>query len=110
MAGLFSAQIEAIDFMYNPANAAKVAVYAKATKRSVADAKTAVKVFTDFNYWPRGTNGLNKKRIAKTVKIQTIVGKKTKGKGGIKPGKKPADFATLTGPSLWKDAMALIKK
>lgn len=105
-----AAQIEAIDFMYNPANAAKVASYAKVTKRSVADAKTAVKVFTDFNYWPRGTDGLNKKRIAKTVKIQAIVGKKTKGKGGIKPGKKPADFATLTDASLWKDAMALVRK
>ena len=105
-----AAQIEAIEFMYDPANAAKVASYAKATKRSVADAITAVKTFTDFNYWPRGNDGLNKKRIAKTVKIQAIVGKKTKGKGGIKPGKKPADFALLTDQSLWKDAMALVKK
>lgn len=105
-----AAQIEAVDFMYNPANAAKVAAYAKATKRSLGDAKNAVKVFTDFGYWPRGTDGLNKKRIAKTVKIQAIVGKKTKGKSGIKPGKKPVGFDGLVDPSLWKEAMALVKK
>ena len=105
-----AAQIEAIEFMYNPVNRAKVATYAKATKRSVRDAKNAVKVFTNFNYWPRGTNGLNKKRIAKTVKIQAIVGKKTKGKSGIKPGKKPVGYDGLVDTSLWKEAMALVKK
>lgn len=105
-----AAQIEAIDFMYNPANAAKVAAYAKATKRNPSDAKSAISVFTKFNYWPRGTDGLNKKRIAKTVKIQAIVGKKTKGKGGIKPGKKPVSFGDLVDQSLWKDAMAMVKK
>lgn len=105
-----AAQIEAIDFMYNPANAAKVAAYAKATKRNEKDAKSAVSVFTKFNYWPRGTDGLNKKRIAKTVKIQAIVGKKTKGKGGIKPGKKPVSFGELVDQSLWKEAMALAGK
>lgn len=105
-----AAQIEAINFMYNPANRAKVAAYAKATKRKIDDAKMAVKVFTDFNYWPRGTNGLNKKRIARTVKIQAIVGKKTKGKSGIKPGKKPVSFDQLTDVSVWIDAAKLAGK
>lgn len=105
-----AAQIEAIDFMYNPANRAKVAAYAKATKRKIGDATSAVKVFTDFNYWPRGTNGLNKKRIAKTVKIQAIVGKKTKGKSGIKPGKKPVGFDQLTDVSVWADAAKIAGK
>jgi ABC-type nitrate/sulfonate/bicarbonate transport system substrate-binding protein len=105
-----AAQIEAIDFMYNPANRAKVAAYAKATKRKIGDATSAVKVFTDFNYWPRGTNGLNKKRIARTVKIQAIVGKKTKGKSGIKPGKKPVSFDQLTDISVWADAAKIAGK
>lgn len=105
-----AAQIEATEFMYDPANAAKVASFASATKRSKEDAMTAVKTFTDFGYWARGHNGLNKKRIAKTVKIQAIVGKKTKGKGGIKPGKKPVAFEQLVDVSLWDDAMALVKK
>lgn len=105
-----AAQIEAIEFMYNPANRAKVAAYAKATKRKIGDATSAVKVFTDFNYWPRGTNGLNKKRIARTVKIQAIVGKKTKGKSGIKPGKTPVSFDQLTDVSVWADAAKLAGK
>jgi NitT/TauT family transport system substrate-binding protein len=105
-----AAQIEAIEFMYNPANRTKVAAYAKATKRKIGDATSAVKVFTEFNYWPRGTNGLNKKRIARTVKIQAIVGKKTKGKSGIKPGKKPVSFDQLTDVSVWIDAAKLAGK
>lgn len=104
-----AAQIEAIEFMYNPANAAKVASFAKATKRNHKDAVSAVKVFTKFNYWPRGTNGLDKKRIARTVKIQAIVGKKTKGKSGIKPGKAPVTFGQLTDTSLWDEAKAMVK-
>ena len=105
-----AAQIEAIEFMYNPANRAKVAAYAKATKHKIGDAISAVKVFTDFNYWPRGANGLNKKRIASTVKIQAIVGKKTKGKSGIKPGKKTVGFDQLTDVSVWINAAKLAGK
>ena len=100
-----AAQIEAIEFMYDPANVAKVASFAKATKRKQADAENAVRVFTGFNYWPRGSNGLNRKRIARTVKIQAIVGKRTKGKSGIKPGKTPVAFDRLTDTSVWIDAM-----
>jgi NitT/TauT family transport system substrate-binding protein len=105
-----AAQIEAIAYMYDPKNHAKVAGFAKATGRSPGDAQKAVKIFTDFKYWPQGSNGLNKKRIAKTIKIQAIVGKKSKGKGGIKPGKKPVGYDQLTDVSVWNDAMALVKK
>ena len=105
-----AAQIEAIAFMYDPKNADKVARYAKATGRKPGDALSAVKVFTAFNYWPNGHNGLNKKRIARTIKIQSIVGKKTKGKSGIKPGKTPVSFGQLTDVTVWNDAMALVKK
>ncbi|NQU72265.1 MAG: hypothetical protein HQ514_17060, partial [Rhodospirillales bacterium] len=105
-----AAQIEAIEFMYDPANRAKVAAYAKATKRKIGDATSAVKVFTDFKFWPRGTDGLNKKRIARTVKIQAIVGKKTKGKSGIKPGKTPVSYDQLVDGSLWVEAAKLAGK
>ena len=105
-----AAQIEAIAFMYDPKNRDKVAGYAKATGRRPGDARNAVKVFTEFNYWPRTTNGLNRKRIARTIKIQSIVGKKTKGKSGIKPGKTPVSYEQLIDTTLWTDAMALVKK
>lgn len=110
MVRAIAAQIEAIKFMYDPKNNAKVAAMAKATGRSLKDAKNAVKMFTAFNYWPRGNNGLNKKRIARTIKIQVIVGKRTKGKGGINPAKTPVSFDQLTDTSVWKEASALANK
>jgi NitT/TauT family transport system substrate-binding protein len=105
-----AAHIEAIKFMYDPKNNKAVAGYAKATGRKLVDAQRAVEVFTAFNYWANGNNGLNAKRIAKTVKIQAIVGKRTKGKGGIKPGKTPVTLDKLTDQSVYADAMALVNK
>ena len=107
---LVAANIEAIKFMYNPANFKKVGAYAKPTGRNLEDATNAVKAFTAFKYWPNGYPGLDRKRIEKTVKIQAIVGKKTKGRSGIKPGKKPASYGRLVDLSIWKDANALVKK
>jgi len=105
-----AAHIEAAKFMYDPANFAKVGGYAKPTGRSLQDATNAVKVFTDFGYWPNGHNGLDRKRIEKTVKIQEIVGKKSKGKSGIQPGKTPVSYERFTDVTIWNDAMALVNK
>ena len=107
---LVAANIEAVKFMYDPANAEKVAAFAKPTGRSLKDATQAVKDFTAFDYWPNGIPGLDKSRIEKTVKIQVIVGKKTKGKGGIKPNAKPVSYDQLVDLSIWNDAMALVNK
>ena len=73
-------------------------------------ATNAVKTFTDFEYWPNGHPGLDRKRIEKTVKIQVIVGKKTKGRSGIQPGKTPMSYERFVDLSIWDDAMALVKK
>ncbi len=105
-----AAQIEATAFMYDPTNAEKVGAYAKATGRSHSDATNAVKVFTDFQYWPNGHNGLNKARIEKTIAIQAGIGKRTKGKAGIDPEKGPVSVDALTDPSLWDEAQAMVKK
>jgi NitT/TauT family transport system substrate-binding protein len=105
-----AAHIEAIKFMYDPANFKTVGGYAKPTGRKLEDATAAVKVFTDFGYWPNGHSGLDQKRFEKTVKIQAIVGKKTKGKSGIKPGKTPVSYEQFADLSIWNDAMALVKK
>jgi hypothetical protein len=63
-----------------------------------------------MDYWPRTTAGLSKKRIMRAVAIQTGVGKRTKGKGGIKPNKTPASHARLTDLTIYEDARALVKK
>lgn len=107
---LVAAHIEAIRFMNDPANFAKVGGYAKPTGRNLEDATNAVKMFVKFDYWPLGNPGLDEKRIDKTIKIQEIVGKKTKGKSGIQPGKTPATYSRMVDLSIWKDAMALVDK
>ncbi len=107
---LVAAHIEAASFMYDPANFAKVGGYAKPTGRNLQDATNAVKVFTEFGFWPNGDSGLDRKRFEKTVQIQVMVGKKTKGKGGIKPGATPVSYERFTDLSIWNDAMALVKK
>ncbi len=110
MVRVLAAHIEAVAFMNNPANFAKVGAYAKPTGRNLQDATNAVKEFIAFEYWPNGHSGLDQKRIEKTVQIQAIVGKKTNGKSGIQPGKKPVTYDRLTDLSIWNDAMALVKK
>lgn len=105
-----AAHIEAVKFMYDPANFAKVGGYAKPTGRNLQDATNAVKVFIEFGFWPNGHNGLDQKRFQKTVDIQVMVGKRTKGKGGIKPDAKPVSYERFADLSVWEDAMALVKK
>jgi NitT/TauT family transport system substrate-binding protein len=105
-----AAHIEAIRYLYDAKNNKAVAGFAKATGRKMGDAQRAVKIFTGFNYWPNGHIGLDAKRIAKTIKIQAIVGKKSKGKGGIKPGKKPVSISELTDSSVFAEAISIVNK
>ncbi len=110
MVRLVAAHIEAIAYIYNPANLEKVAVFAKATGRNKKDAMNAIKRYTAINYWPKDSAGLSAKRLGKSIKIQVMVGKRTKGKSGINPKKKavtPAEYSDL---SVYKDALALVKK
>jgi NitT/TauT family transport system substrate-binding protein len=105
-----AAHIDAVRFMHDPANFEKVGGYAKPTGRGLKDATNAVKMFTEFGFWPNGSHGLDKARIEKTVKIQASVGEKTKGKSGIQPGKTPVSYDRFADLSVWNDAMALTKK
>lgn len=107
---LVAAHIEAIKFMHDPANFEKVGGYAKPTGRNLQDATNAVKVFTEFGFWPNGHSGLDRKRFDKTVQIQVMVGQKTKGKGGIKPDATPVSYDRFADLSIWNDAMALVNK
>lgn len=110
MVRMVAAHIDAITFMNNPANFEKVGGYAKPTGRNLQDATNAVKDFVAFEYWPNGHAGLDRKRIEKTVQVQEMVGKKSNGKSGIQPGKKPVSYERITDLSIWNDAVALVKK
>jgi NitT/TauT family transport system substrate-binding protein len=105
-----AAHHEAMNYLYIKANWPKIAKMAKPTGRSIGDSIRALEIFTKLDYWPKTTAGLSKKRIMRAVKIQTMVGKRTKGKSGINPKKKPASHERLTDLSIFRDALALVKK
>jgi NitT/TauT family transport system substrate-binding protein len=107
---LSAAHIEAMNMLYDESNWDKISLIAKNNGRTPEDAKLALKLFTDLNYWPRNAAGLDKKRIDKAIAIQTGVGKRTKGKAGINPAKTPVSHADLTDLSIVNDALALIEK
>lgn len=107
---MVAAHNDAMNYLYDKSKWSAIAKMAAPTGRSIGDSIKALEIFTAMNYWPRTTAGLSRKRITRAVAIQTGVGKRTKGKGGINPKKTPASYERLTDLTIFKDAMALQKK
>ena len=107
---MVAAHQEAMNMLYDKSKWQAIAKMAKPTGRSIDDSIKALEIFTKMDYWPKATAGLSEKRIARAVKIQTMVGKRTKGKSGINPKKAPAAYTRLTDLSIYKDASAMMKK
>ncbi|MBT4118614.1 MAG: ABC transporter substrate-binding protein [Rhodospirillaceae bacterium] len=105
-----AAHLEAQNMLYDQSKWPQIAKWAAPTGRNAGDSIKALKIFTDLKFWPRNHAGLSKKRIGKAVAIQTGVGKRTKGKAGINPKKKPATHAQLTDMSIVADALKMMKK
>ncbi len=99
---LLAAQIEAVRYLRDPANADKVAQFAAPTGRSPSVAKAALAAYNAMEFWPVEKDGLARKNLDAVVEIQ-------KSTGGIKePGKAPA-YEKLTDGSVWQDAMKLVQ-
>jgi len=92
--------IEAERFLRNPANADKVAQHAAPTGRSPAIARQALQKYLGMEFWPRDTDGLTPAKIESVKAVQQKVGN-LKGT--------PAPFSRIADPSVWKDAMAMVK-
>ena len=105
-----AAHHEAMNLLYDKSKWPQIAKIAAPTGRSVGDSIKALEIFTGMDYWPRETAGLSKKRIGRAVKIQTMVGKRTKGKSGINPKKTPASHERLTDLSIFDDARKMVAK
>lgn len=105
-----AAHIEAMNMLYDEKQWPAIARMAAPTGRSIDDSLAALKIFTDLNYWPRNTAGLDKTRMEKAIAIQTGVGKRTKGKAGINPEKTPVSHADLIDLTIVEDALKLIAK
>ena len=106
---LVAALRDSVAYMRNPANADKVAGFAAVTKRGKKDALWALKAYNKMEFWPNGHAGLSKSRMNKAVANQVKVGKITKGRGGIKPGKKPVSYDQMVDLSIWADAKKMMK-
>jgi ABC-type nitrate/sulfonate/bicarbonate transport system substrate-binding protein len=100
---------DAVDYMYDPANAGKVAGMAAPTKREPKDALWALEAYKKHGFWPKGSAGLTKSRIEKAVANQVRVGTLSKGRGGIKPDRKPVSYDEMVDLSVWQDAMKVKK-
>ena len=95
--------IEAERFLRNPANHAKVAQHAAPTGRSGEIALQALKDYIAMEFWPKDHDGLGRKNIEVVGNIQLKV-------GNIKADKKPAPYERIVDTSIWRDAVALVKK
>lgn len=106
---LVAALRDSVAYMRDPKNTDRVAMFAAPTKRKMADAIISLKAYNKMEFWPNGHAGLNKSRIEKAVQNQVRVGKRTKGRGGIKPNKKPVTYDEMVDLSIWKDAAKMMK-
>ena len=94
--------IDAERFMRNPANAAKVAQDAKPTGHSIEQSENALKAYLAMTFWPNDTDGLTEKNLE-------LVGKVMKNVGNIKPDKQVAPYDRIADPSVWRDAMKMVR-
>ncbi len=99
---LLAAHIDAVSFIKDPKNADRVAQIAAPTGRSPSVAKAALAKYLEMDFWPVGHDGLARKNLDAVVEIQ----KKT---GGIREGKTPVDYDKLADPSVFRDALAMVK-
>ncbi|MGI9569595.1 MAG: ABC transporter substrate-binding protein [Desulfobulbia bacterium] len=95
---------EAAVYMADPANSDSVAKSASVTKREMEVAKKALNGFLAIKFWPTDNSGLKKERVEKAIANQVRVGKITKGRGGIKPDKKPVSYEQMVDLSVYDDA------
>jgi ABC-type nitrate/sulfonate/bicarbonate transport system substrate-binding protein len=97
-----AALIEAERFMADPKNIDAVAKAAAPTGRSPAEAKWAIGKYLAMGFWPKD-DGLAKTNVDATIKAQVAV-------GGIRAGVEPVAYDKYADESIYKDALALVKK
>jgi ABC-type nitrate/sulfonate/bicarbonate transport system substrate-binding protein len=97
-----AAMIEAERFMADPKNLDAVAKAAAPTGRSPAEAKWAIGKYLAMGFWPKD-DGLAKTNVEATIKAQVAV-------GGIRAGVEPVTYDKYADESIYKDALALVKK
>jgi hypothetical protein len=65
--------------------------------------KAALKEFLAIEFWPPNSDGLDRNKLEATIALMKKI-------GGIQPGKEVIGYDKLVDQTVWRDAVALLKK
>lgn len=100
---VIAGMIAAERYIRDPANRVTVAKIAAVTGRNETEALRALDEYVKMDFWPHDSAGLAKANIEAVAKVQEKA-------GNIRPGKTPPSYERVVDPSIFADAMALVKK
>jgi ABC-type nitrate/sulfonate/bicarbonate transport system substrate-binding protein len=98
-----AAMVEAARFMQDPKNANTVADAAAPTGHPKDISKAALKEFLRIGFWSYEDDGLDQAKLEAVIALMKKI-------GGIQPGKEVVTYDHLVDRTVWRDAMALLKK
>jgi hypothetical protein len=89
--------------MKDPKNADTVAEAATPTGHPKDVSKAALKEFLAIDFWPSDNDGLDRGKIEATIALMKKI-------NNIQPGKEAVAYDKLVDLTVWRDAVALLKK
>jgi NitT/TauT family transport system substrate-binding protein len=98
-----AAMVEAARYMQDPKNADAVADAAAPTGHPKDISKAALKEFLRIGFWSYEDDGLDQAKLEAVIALMKKI-------GGIQPGKEVVSYDHLVDRTVWRDAMALLKK
>ena len=98
-----AAMVEAARFMQDPKNADAVADAAAPTGHPKDISKAALKEFLRIGFWSHEDDGLDQAKLEAVIALMKKI-------GSIQPGKEVVAYDHLVDRTVWRDAMALLKK
>jgi len=98
-----AAMIDAAGFMKDRNNGDTVADAATPTGHPKDVNKAALREFLAIDFWPSDSDGLDRTKLEATIALMKKI-------GGIQPGKEVIAYDKLVDQSVWRDAVALLKK
>jgi ABC-type nitrate/sulfonate/bicarbonate transport system substrate-binding protein len=98
-----AALIDAARYMKDPKNADTVAEAATPTGHPKDVSKAALKEFLAIDFWPSDNDGLDRGKLEATIALMKKI-------QNIQPGKEAVAYDKLVDLTVWRDAVALLKK
>jgi ABC-type nitrate/sulfonate/bicarbonate transport system substrate-binding protein len=98
-----AAFVDAARYMKDPKNADTVAEAATPTGHPKDVSKAALKEFLAIDFWPSDNDGLDRGKIEATIALMKKI-------NNIQPGKEAVAYDKLVDLTVWRDAVALLKK